>query len=79
PDINVNLFNVDMNYTWQFAPGSFLNVTWKTASEVYDQLVAERYYRNFRKSVDAPAFNSLSFKVIYFLDYLNLQKKRKTV
>lgn len=78
PDINVNLFNVDMNYTWQFAPGSFLNVTWKTASEVYDQLVAERYYRNFRKSVDAPAFSSLSFKVIYFLDYLSLQKKRKT-
>jgi len=76
PDINVNLFNVDMNYTWQFAPGSFINITWKTSSELYDQLVMERYYRNLRKSVDAPSFNSLSLKVIYFLDYLTLQKKK---
>jgi hypothetical protein len=76
PDINVNLFNVDMNYTWQFAPGSFINLTWKTASEMYDQLVMERYYRNLRKAVDAPSFSSLSLKVIYFLDYLNLQKKK---
>lgn len=77
PDINVNLFNVDMNYTWQFAPGSFINVTWKTASELFDQMVAERYYRNLRKSIDAPAFNSLSLKVIYFLDYINLQHRKK--
>ena len=76
PDINVNLFNVDMNYAWQFAPGSFINVTWKTASESYDQLVAERYYRNLGKAVDAPSFSSLSLKVIYFLDFLTLQKKK---
>lgn len=76
PDINVNLFNIDMNYTWQFAPGSFINLTWKTASELYDQLIQERYYRNLSKAVDAPSFNSLSFKVIYFLDYLTLQKKK---
>jgi len=78
PDINVNLFNVDMNYTWQFAPGSFINLTWKTASELYDQLVLERYYRNLRKAVDAPSFSSLSLKVIYFLDFLTLQKKKQS-
>ncbi len=78
PDINVNLFNVDMNYTWQFAPGSFINLTWKTASELYNQLVMERYYRNLGKSVDAPAFNSLSLKVIYFLDWLSVKKKNKS-
>ncbi len=46
PDINVNLFNIDMNYSWQFAAGSFINITWKTSSELYDKLVMERYYRN---------------------------------
>ena len=76
PDINVNLFNIDMNYTWQFAPGSFINITWKTSSELYNQLVMQRYYRNLGKSVDAPAFNSLSLKVIYFLDYLSVKKKK---
>ncbi len=78
PDINVNLFNIDMNYTWQFAPGSFINVTWKTASELYNQLVRERYYRNFNKIIDTPSFNSFSIKVIYFLDYLSIKSRKKT-
>lgn len=77
PNINFNLFNVDMNYTWQFAPGSFINVTWKTASEMFNQLVQERYYRNLGKIVEEPSFNSLSIKVIYFLDYLTIKNARK--
>lgn len=77
PNINVNLFNVDMNYTWQFAPGSFINITWKTASDLYDQMVMERYFRNLQKSVEAPSFNSLSLKIIYFLDSQAIKKKRE--
>jgi Domain of unknown function (DUF5916) len=30
-DQNVNYFNIDMVYTWQFARGSFLNIVWKDA------------------------------------------------
>ncbi|MBN8863426.1 MAG: carbohydrate binding family 9 domain-containing protein [Sphingobacteriales bacterium] len=77
PDINVNLFNIDMNFTWQIAAGSFVNLTWKSASEMYNQLVTERYHRNLGRAVEEPAFNSLSVKVIYFLDYLQLKKSRK--
>ena len=76
PDINLNLFNVDMNFTWQFGPGSFINFTWKTASDDFDQQVMERYFRNLSKAVEAPTANSLSLKVIYFLDYLTLKKKK---
>ena len=76
PDINVNLFNVDMNYTWQFAPGSFINVTWKTASELYDNLVMERYSRNLDKAVESPSYNSFSVKIIYFLDYLTIKARK---
>ena len=32
---NVNFFNIDMVYTWQFAPGSFLNIVWKDAVFTY--------------------------------------------
>jgi hypothetical protein len=77
PDINVNLFNIDMNYTWQFAPGSFINITWKTASELYDQLIREKYYKNLRNTLDNPQANNFSVKVIYFLDYLSLKGKGK--
>ncbi len=77
PNINVNLFNIDMNYTWQFAPGSFINLNWKTASELFDQLVFDRYYNNLKKTIDTPQFTSFSVKVIYYLDYLDLKSKKK--
>lgn len=76
PDINLNLFNIDMNYTWQIAPGSFVNINWKTSSDRADQLVMDRYFYNFKETLDTPAFNSFSVKVIYYLDYLDLKKKK---
>ena len=77
PNINVNLFNIDMNYTWQFAAGSFINLNWKTSSELFDQIIQERYYNNLKKTLDMPQLTSLSVKVIYYLDYLSLKKKEK--
>lgn len=74
PNINVNLFNIDMNYTWQFAPGSFINLNWKTSSELFDQLIHERYYNNLKKTLDTPQLTSFSVKVIYYLDWLTLKK-----
>lgn len=77
PNINVNLFNIDMNYAWQFAAGSFINLNWKTSSELFDQFVQERYYNNLKKTLDTPQLTSLSVKVIYYLDYLSLKRKDK--
>jgi hypothetical protein len=34
PDFNYNAFNVDMVYTWRFAPGSELTVVWKNSIPV---------------------------------------------
>ena len=77
PNNNVNFFNIDMNYTWQFAPGSFININWKSASDLFNQLVADQYFRNLRNTIDAPQINNFSVKVIYFLDYLSLKGKGK--
>jgi hypothetical protein len=77
PDINVNLFNIDMNYTWQIGPGSFVNVNWKTATELYDQLVFEKYYDNLKRTFNTPQQVTFSIKVIYYLDYLTLKGKGK--
>jgi hypothetical protein len=76
PDINFNLFNVDINYSWQFAPGSFVNVNWKSFSGIEDQFVSEKYYDNLRKTFSYPQAANFSVKVIYFLDYLSIRKKK---
>jgi len=72
---NVNYFNVDMVYTWQFALGSFINIVWKNAIGTFDQDINTGYFKNAGHTLDAPQLNSLSLRVIYFLDYLSVKKK----
>lgn len=73
---NVNFFNIDMVYTWQFAPGSFLNVVWKNAILDFDNTLERNYFKNFKNTIEADQNNNISLKVIYFLDYLQLKKKK---
>lgn len=77
---NYNVFNVDAVYTWQFAPGSFINIVWKNSLPYGDftRVITQDYLKNFSNTLDLPHQNNLSFKVIYFLDYLQLKKKKKT-
>jgi len=76
PNYNVNYFNVDMVYTWQFAQGSFINLVWKDASSTFNNSVQERYFKNFRNTWTEPQANSFSVRIIYYLDYLNLKSKK---
>lgn len=73
---NVNFFNVDMVYTWQFAPGSFLNLVWKNAIFSEDNDMAPGYFKNLGNTVATNQNNNFSLKVIYFLDYLKLKKNK---
>jgi len=78
-DRNYNVFNIDLIYTWQFAPGSTLSVSYKDAAETYDTFYTERYNKNLNGILSAPQNNSLSVKVLYYVDYLDLKKKRKKI
>lgn len=72
---SVNYFNIDMVYTWQFAPGSFLNVVWKNSIFTFGDRIERDYFKNFGNTIDADQNNNISLKVIYFLDYLDLKRK----
>lgn len=76
-DNNANFFNIDMVYTWQFAQGSFINVGWKNSAQSFDENVSRKYYYNLNEMLRSPQQNSLSVKVIYFLDYATWKAKRK--
>ncbi|MCX2573693.1 DUF5916 domain-containing protein [Pedobacter sandarakinus] len=76
-DRNYNVFNVDLIYTWQFAPGSTLSLSYKDSAETYDTFYTQRYNKNLNGILNAPQNNSLSVKVLYFIDYLDLKKKHK--
>ncbi|MBG8553859.1 DUF5916 domain-containing protein [Hymenobacter guriensis] len=77
-DNTYNAFNVDAVYSWWFAPGSQVNIVWKNAGNT--ELLAERatpqYFDNFNNTINTPHNNSLSVKVLYYLDYLTLRRRR---
>ena len=75
---NYNFFSVDMVYNWQFAQGSFFSVVWKGIGEDFNRNFERNYIKNFDKTVNGKQYNSLSVRVIYFLDYLTAKKKWKT-
>lgn len=74
-DINFNSFNIDMVYSWRFAPGSELAVVWKNTIFSDDDKVAHRFVNNLKNTFDATQFNSLSVKVLYYIDYMSLKRK----
>jgi len=71
-DRSYNVFNIDLVYTWQFLPGSELSVTYKNAAELNRDYYLSHYSRNFDAVFSGPQTNSLSIKVLYYIDYLSL-------
>ncbi|KAA9339223.1 carbohydrate binding family 9 domain-containing protein [Hymenobacter busanensis] len=77
-DNTFNAFNIDAVYSWWFAPGSQVSVVWKNAGST--SLLANQatplYFDNLSNTINTPHSNSVSVKLIYYLDYLALRKKR---
>ena len=73
-DRNYNVFNIDLIYVWQFAPGSELTLSYKQAAETNNDFYTKRYNRNLEDILSAPQNTSLSVKILYYIDYLNLRK-----
>jgi hypothetical protein len=76
-DENLNTFNMDLVYTWQFAPGSFFNFTWKSNGFLTDEIGEGSYLNNLNKTIKGGKNQTIALKVIYFVDYNKLKKLGK--
>jgi len=77
-DQNVNLFNLDMFFTWDFRLGSRLIIAWKNAlgpDAFVDESEAPDYVKNFRTTFTIPHSNEVSVKFIYYIDYQQLKRR----
>ena len=75
-DENFNAFSVDMIFRWIFAPGSEMTFAWKNSAYAELTDFDNNYTRNLRNTWKNQS-NSLSVKVLYYIDYNNLKKKKK--
>jgi hypothetical protein len=71
---NANFFNIDAAFVWEFAPGSFINLVYKSSTDNSNQFFNRGYFNNFQKTLQGDDINNLSLKVIYFLDYFQFRK-----
>ena len=71
-NINVNIFNIDLTYQWNFAPGSTLSVVWKNTIETSNKAVRSEYFDNLTGLFRSEQGNSISLRMLYYLDYNTL-------
>ncbi|MDB5197715.1 MAG: hypothetical protein JWP88_2086 [Flaviaesturariibacter sp.] len=78
-DDNFNAFNLDAFYTWDFRAGSRLILGWKNwlgNSSAIDASRYKNYGKNLTRTFDLSHGNELTLRVIYFLDYNQLKKRK---
>lgn len=73
-NFNFNAFNTDLIFTWQFAPGSFLNVVYKTALQKDEQNLRLSYFNNLNTVFDQGQAHTVTMKLVYFFDVVSSYK-----
>lgn len=73
PDVNFSTWNVDLSYSWQFAPGSFLTALYR--NQLFN--VNDNAMEGFDGSLDnlfmQPALHNFSLRLQYFIDFNGLK------
>jgi hypothetical protein len=74
-DENFNAFTIDMIFRWIFAPGSEMTIAWKNSAYADQHDVVNNYFNNL-KNTWTNQTNSLSLKVLYYIDFNSLKRNK---
>lgn len=77
-DENVNFFNLDAFFTWDFRLGSRVVFGWKNflGNGEFVDVMHKRYLKNLGETLDLRHGNELTLRFIYFIDYNTLKRKK---
>jgi hypothetical protein len=71
---NLNLWNLDLSYSWWFAPGSQVSVLYRNNSSLFSREFSRQFESNFKDVIDNQNLNHLfSISIRYFIDYNTLK------
>jgi len=73
-NINYTTWTSDMSLNWWFAPGSQMSLVWKNGIDNASNILINHLFDNVEESFNLAQQNSISLKVIYYLDYLYVKK-----
>ena len=69
PNINFSTWNIDLSYSWQFAPGSFLTALYRNQLFNFDSMSEESFSQSLGTLFDQPSQHTFSVRVQYFIDF----------
>ena len=72
-NVNFNSWNLDLNYIWQFAPGSQLIAFYRHSIFSYNDEAHLNFFNNLNKLFEQPNQHTFSIRMVYFIDYNNLK------
>jgi hypothetical protein len=74
-DQNFNTWNLDLSYSWWFAPGSQISVLYRNSSSIFEDTFSRELTKNLSKAIDNENLNHIfSISIRYFIDYNTLKK-----
>ena len=74
PNVNFNTWNLDLSYSWQFAPGSLLSALYRNSLFSSDNFSQQTYFNSVKTLFDQPIQHTFSLRLVYYIDYNNIKK-----
>jgi len=78
PDVNFGTWNLNLTYSWQFAPGSFLTAQYRNRIFNFNNDGAQAFRDSLTELFEQPNGNTFSLKMVYFIDYNDVKKVFKS-
>lgn len=69
PNVNFSTWNVDLSYSWQFAPGSFLTALYRNQLFNVNDNSFDTFSTSFNNLFEQPALHQISIRLQYFIDF----------
>jgi len=74
PNQNFNIWNLDLKYSWEFAPGSQLIALYRNQLLNDTNASEDNYTESLNALFKEPMQHIFSLRLIYYIDYNNLKK-----
>jgi len=66
---NFNSWNLDLTYSWWFAPGSQISVLYRNNAATFDRTTNKDFSNNFSNLISDNLNHILSVSIRYYIDY----------
>ena len=74
-DINYNVWNMDLGYSWEFAPGSNLSLLYRNTLTNFDQMSQISFDDNIHNLSEQAFKHNIILKMTYYIDYNTVKNK----